>query len=526
MAFIQRMKNTYFYLLLFLISFIILSYNAGGLMLYSLDEAKNAEAAREMLEQGEWVVPTFNYELRTDKPPAHYYFMMLSYSIFGVNEWAARFFSAIMGSATILLTFWFGARYFNRQTGVWAAMALLASLHFNIQFHMSVPDPYLICFFTASLFFFYAYWKEQKSTFLWAFYFFMAMGVMSKGPVAIALPGLAILLFLIFTKNFSLKNILSFKPFHGLLLILTICLPWYLAVHFQTDGQWTQEFFFKHNLNRYAAPMEGHGGLFLITPMIVLIGMLPASAFFIQSFKLAWQKRKEPAILFISIVTLTVVVFFSTSGTKLPNYTMPSYPFFALMLGYYFSQAVSKNQLNKIATIFLAVLGFAMPIGGYLVLQGDKYLSHLPFVAAAFVPLAIGGILSLYYLKGKQIQRSLITITLSWIVTACLFFGWAYPQIDQENPVAKTLPELDLDKDFYHYKRVNAAYIFYLKKPVPQLAETAEIQSLIESGKSFYLITRRSYDEELAGIVGLEKILEAKDIFETPFTTIYEAKGN
>src|SRR5690606_10874336 len=129
------------------------------------DEAKNAEAAREMLEQGEWVVPTFNYELRTDKPPAHYYFMMLSYSIFGVNEWAARFFSAIMGSATILLTFWFGARYFNRQTGVWAAMALLASLHFNIQFHMSVPDPYLISFFTASLFFFYAFWNEQKSKF-------------------------------------------------------------------------------------------------------------------------------------------------------------------------------------------------------------------------------------------------------------------------------------------------------------------------------------------------------------------------
>ena len=495
-------------------------------MLYSLDEAKNAEAAREMLEQGEWVVPTFNYELRTDKPPAHYYFMMLSYSIFGVNEWAARFFSAIMGSLTIIITFWFGARYFTRQTGIWAAMALLASLHFNIQFHMSVPDPYLIFFFTASLFSFFAYWKEQKSKFLWAFYIFMALGVMSKGPVAIALPGLSIVLFLIFTKNFSLPKIFSFKPFHGLLLILIICLPWYLAVHFQTDGQWTEEFFFKHNINRYAAPMEGHGGIFLITPLIVLVGMLPASAFFIQSFKLAWQKRTEPSILFISIVTLTVVIFFSTSGTKLPNYTMPSYPFFALMLGFYFSQSISKNQLNKIASIFLAFLGIALPIAGFFILQKDKYLSHIPYVAAAFIPMAIGGVLSLFYLKTHQIQRALMATTLGWVVAACLFFGWAYPPIDQENPVAKTLPELDLDKNFYHYKRVNAAYIFYLKKPVPQLSEVDEILSLIESGQSFYLISRRSYDEELKGIAGLEKILEAKDIFETPFTTIYEFKGN
>jgi hypothetical protein len=303
-------------------------------------------------------------------------------------------------------------------------------------------------------------------------------------------------------------------------------LPWYLAVHFQTDGQWTEEFFFKHNLNRYAAPMEGHGGIFLLTPLIVLVGMLPTSAFFIQSFKLAWQKRKEPAILFISIVTLTVVVFFSTSGTKLPNYTMPSYPFFALILGYYFSLAISKNQLNKIASIFLAFLGFALPIAGFFILQKDKYLSHIPFVAAAFIPLAIGGLMCLFYLRAQQIQRSLMAITLSWIVAACLFFGWAYPLIDQENPVAKTLPELNLDKDFYHYKRLNAAYIFYLKKPVPQLSEVEQILSLIESGQSFYLISRRSYDEELKGIIGLEKILEVKDIFETPFTTIYEVKGN
>ena len=69
-----------------------------------VDEARNSECAREMSELGELVVPSFNYELRTDNPPLHYYFMMLSYEIFGVNEFAARFFSSIFGALTILLT--------------------------------------------------------------------------------------------------------------------------------------------------------------------------------------------------------------------------------------------------------------------------------------------------------------------------------------------------------------------------------------------------------------------------------------
>lgn len=82
---------------LLLIAFLLHFSNINGLSIYVLDEAKNATAAIEMLQQGEWIVPTFNGEYRFDKPPLHYYFFMLSYQLFGINEFAARFFPALFG---------------------------------------------------------------------------------------------------------------------------------------------------------------------------------------------------------------------------------------------------------------------------------------------------------------------------------------------------------------------------------------------------------------------------------------------
>ncbi|MDP4205754.1 MAG: glycosyltransferase family 39 protein, partial [Bacteroidota bacterium] len=285
-------------LILFVTAIILFSANIGGMSIYMLDEAKNSECAREMLEQKDFVVPTFNYELRTDKPPLHYYFMMASYKIFGVNEFGARFFSAVFGALTVLITFLYSRRFINKETGLWAAIVLIASIHMVLQFHLAVPDPYLVFFFCWTLFLFIAAYKDRKTWEVYLFYAAAGLGVLAKGPVVVAIPGLAILVFLIMKKQLNWQTIKFFRPWFGILLLLAICLPWYIKVGLDTNWEWTKGFFFQHNLGRFTGEMEGHGGIFLITPGYIILGLFPFSAFIIQAVAKGWKERENDFLFF------------------------------------------------------------------------------------------------------------------------------------------------------------------------------------------------------------------------------------
>jgi 4-amino-4-deoxy-L-arabinose transferase-like glycosyltransferase len=106
--------------------------NLGGPRLWDDDEPRNSQCAREMLARGDWVVPTFNDKLRTDKPVLLYWLMMGAYRLWGVSEFSARVWSALLGTGTVLLTYRIGRRLFAPQVGLWAAFMLATSLMFAV----------------------------------------------------------------------------------------------------------------------------------------------------------------------------------------------------------------------------------------------------------------------------------------------------------------------------------------------------------------------------------------------------------
>src|SRR5229473_898978 len=120
--------------------------NLGGPSLWDIDEGNNAEAAREMLESGNWVVPTFNYELRVDKPALLYWLQIAAYRIFGVNEFAARFPSAVAALLTILLTYELARCLFGPSTGLLAGVVLASAVGFCAAAHFANPDALLNLF--------------------------------------------------------------------------------------------------------------------------------------------------------------------------------------------------------------------------------------------------------------------------------------------------------------------------------------------------------------------------------------------
>ncbi|MFY0591986.1 ArnT family glycosyltransferase [Roseivirga sp.] len=505
---------------------IAVSYaNIGGLDVYALDEAKNAEAARAMFVSGDYIVPYYNGELRTDKPSLHYYFMSAGYSIFGVNAFGARFFSSLMGVLTILITFLFVKKNFNEKAAVSAALVLIASLHFNFQFHMSVPDPYLIFFITWAFYSFYEAYKTGNKWQLLAYYFAIGFGILTKGPIAVALPGATALLFLILNRDFNWKTIWRLQPFGGIALSLLVAFPWYYKVHMATDGQWTDDFFFKHNLSRYSEAMEGHEGLFLLTfAFVFVLGMMTYLPFVFQSLKHTWKNRSNDALLYCGIAFAFIVIFFASSSTKLPNYTVPAYPVLAVLVGVYIHQLTNKwfdSLGNRIGLISYCIFLIGFPVGIYFGIAQDKTIFGLTDLSYYFTLLSLAGILMLYFAFVKRDIHTVLRVNVSaWIVMIILFFSVIFPEVDAKNPVRQLVPEMDRNAKIISYQRVNAAFIFELEREVTRFVDLEEIRKIVNTYDKGYVISRTTYRDELEQISGLIYQAEARDMFENPTSLI------
>src|SRR5437660_1973618 len=110
------------YVLLAVIAAGLFLPNLGTPSLWDIDEGNNAEAAREMYESGNWIVPTFNYVLRVDKPALLYWLQMLGYHFFGINEFSARLPSALAALGAVLLTYELGRKMFSAAAGLFAGL--------------------------------------------------------------------------------------------------------------------------------------------------------------------------------------------------------------------------------------------------------------------------------------------------------------------------------------------------------------------------------------------------------------------
>ncbi|WP_459555492.1 ArnT family glycosyltransferase [Lacunimicrobium album] len=150
------------YLWIGLFAGLLIFFNLGTAKLFDEDEPKNAECGREMFERGDWIVPTFNYELRTDKPIMIYWLMLCSFNVFGVSEFAARLPSALMALGTMCSIYVIARHLFDRTTGLVAACALGSCLMYVTIARASTPDSTLIFFIVLSLAM-YVVWSLPKS---------------------------------------------------------------------------------------------------------------------------------------------------------------------------------------------------------------------------------------------------------------------------------------------------------------------------------------------------------------------------
>ena len=517
----QENQKKYSWLLLGL-SIVLFFPGLGKTPLWIYDEVRNAECAREMYERGDWIVPTFNGGLRTLKPPLHYYFMFGGFKIFGITEWGARFFSAVFGVLTIFITYLFVKKYSSQRQAFITALVLLASSHFLFEFRMSVPDPYLIFLNTASLFSAFVFFsadsnRGKKLYWLLICAITMGLGALAKGPVAIALPGAAVFIWLIWEKR--LKEILSWKILIAGIVMFAVALPWYLLVHKETNGEWTKGFFLQHNFGRFSEPMEGHGGPFIIVPLIVLMGLLPASIFIGESFK-KFRTHFSKSFLKLALSVVGIfVVFYSISSTKLPNYAMPCYPFLAIILGNFINKAWEENKARLYPFIILLVINIALPITAYQGIKNEVNTKGMEDIAAFLLILTIAAITSLYFILKKNFRKAAISTFLLYSLFHIIMFNWVYPSLYKQNPMSKTIEMVKNYDQVVSYQIFHPSYTYYLPGRVPVFKNLDSLKSFMQQNKAA-VISRKDFAGELRSI-GLAEKAAVHDLFEGNTTVIF-----
>lgn len=346
----------------------------------------------------------------------------------------------------------------------------------------------------------------------------LGLAVLAKGPVGVVLPCIALLVYGLTMQLLNGKRLR--RIFHpvGLGVFFLIALPWYVLVATKTNGLWIEEFIFKHNLNRFSAPMEGHGGGFWLTWLFVLGGMLPFAFFLFQSVWHTLKYRTNRVTTFALICAATIIVFFMFAGTKLPNYTVPAYPFLAMIIGNYLAALAKASKWKSlwVPGVAYGMLLVLLPFGIYFGLSADPALLVPKSLLWWFlVPVLV--VFPMYRaLYRHQTAGFLVWFGGGFMLVAVVFFWFAFPKIDQQNPVLQAKASQLAASELYYYKIYNPAFSFYLQRPLKNIQEEAVPQRTMG-----YLITRKRHLEELDQMdIHYQKVFEGKDLFESPMTVV------
>jgi 4-amino-4-deoxy-L-arabinose transferase-like glycosyltransferase len=304
------------------------------------------DAARAMVEGGDWLVPLYEGQPFFDKPILTYWLMAAAMRAFGTDPAAARLVPAVCALLLVVATGWLGARLFDRRTGVAGALVLATTIAFLSFARVAMSDMLLALLTTLALGLAVGAWRPRAPW--WTVPLLgtvLGLGFATKGPIALVVPGLALLL--LAWENRRLVPCGPLPLAGGILAALVLGLGWFALVYARLGAAPLAHFFLRENLERFAGEGFDVGRPFWFYPPAYFAEGLPWSPLLPIALARLLRSQKEadrrPA-RFLALWAALVLVPLSLARGKIDYYLLPLYPALSLLVARYLVAVPWRRQ--------------------------------------------------------------------------------------------------------------------------------------------------------------------------------------
>jgi 4-amino-4-deoxy-L-arabinose transferase-like glycosyltransferase len=414
------------------------------------DEARFAQATKQMVETSDFVDIRFQDDVRYKKPVGIYWLQSAAVetaSALGLPRaqlriWLYRIPSLIGAIGAVLLTYWTALAFVTRRGAVLAALLMCSSVLLGVEARLAKTDAMLLLTVVAAmgaLARVYLSWQrgEDPTHPPWAwpaiFWTALAGGILLKGPLILMFVGLTIVTLAILDR--SANWIWRLRPVWGLMWMLVLVLPWFVAIFWRAGDAFFADSIGGDMLSKLSA-QESHGAPPGVYLLLFWITFWPGAPLAAMAAPAVWRARREPAAQFLLAWLIPSWIVFEAVLTKLPHYVLPLYPAIAILtVGALERRVLSRSWLRRGAAWWFAIpaiMSVVAVIGAVTVTRQPVFLAW-PFVAAAL----IFGLFAWWLYDDNRAERSLLNAVVAAMFLAMAIYGVVMPALTPLFPSAE-----------------------------------------------------------------------------------------
>ena len=432
-------------------------YMFGNNMLPITDpvESNYALTAKEMVLSGDWLSPQIYGTYWYDKPIMIYWLIALSFKLFGIADWVVRLPSAIFGALSVATMY----QSMRTISGKWAlgligGSVLGTSLMFWTVAHGIITD--MVLLYTTLMVMIYSYkgMVEQKPYAMIVAYVFAGLGVLTKGPVALVLPGMILLVFAGINRSWSMVK--AIFDWRGILAFCAVCFPWYAYMYSVHGQDFIDGFLGLHNVTRATQSEHPEDNVWWYYLAIFLGASMPWTGAVIYGI-IDGLKQRHTGFIYNMTWGVGIVLFYTLMATKYPLYTFVSLVPFSAIGAMGVMKLIRKGKSRALKWI---IVGPTLLL--WLAYVAGTFFAPWGFYFLLYVVVAIAVLLMLHAWFTRRGYRLVTIIVLgTMVISSIVVVEGLEPFIKQRSNI-DVVPVVDsYDGDVYYYNGYSTATVYY-----------------------------------------------------------------